>query len=113
MILQEFSKYLQTYEEDITLNKTSATRVLCDWICKVVHKNPKNHIDKIIHQEITFAQNGSGDFLIVGNSPSGRVLVKALYNYALSYENFLMSRRLEVLKPKDFNKNNKNRPEQK
>ena len=107
MILSEFSKYLQQFDDEITQNKTSANKVLCRWIKEIVYKNPKNNIDKIVHKEITFAQNKEGDFLIVGNSPSGRVLVNALYNYALSYENFLMSRWLENKKPKDFKKKNK------
>ena len=107
MILSEFSKYLQQFDEEITENKTSASKVLCQWIRTVVLKNPKNNVDKIIHREITFAQNKEGDFLIVGNSPSGRVLVNALYNYALSYENFLMSRQLDNKKTKDFKKKNK------
>ena len=102
MILSEFSKYLQQFDDEITQNKTSANKVLCRWINEIVYKNPKNNIDKIVHKEITYAQNKEGDFLIVGNSPSGRVLVNALYNYALSYENFLMSRWLENKKPKDF-----------
>ncbi len=103
MILSEFAKYLQQYDEEITLNKTTATKILCDWIKLVINKNPKNHVDKIIHKEILLAKNNQGDFIIVGKSDSGRVLVNALSNYALSYENFLMSRWLENKKPHDFN----------
>ena len=103
MILGEFAKYLQQYDEEITENKTTATKVLCDWIKIVINKNPKKHVDKIVHKEIMLAQNPQGDFIIVGKSDSGRVLVNALSNYALSYENFLMSRWLENKKPKDFN----------
>ena len=103
MILSEFAKYLQQYDKEIIENKTTATKVLCDWIKIVINKNPKNHVDKIVHKEIMLAQNPQGDFIIVGKSDSGRVLVNALSNYALSYENFLMSRWLENKKPKDFN----------
>lgn len=103
MILSEFAKYLQQYDKEITENKTTATKVLCDWIKIVINKNPKNHVDKIVHKEIMLAQNPQGDFIIVGKSDSGRVLVNALSNYAISYENFLMSRWLENKKPKDFN----------
>lgn len=102
MILQEFSNYLKQFSEDITQNKTSATKILCDWIKAIINKNPKTHVEKIVHKEIMLAQNKVGDFLIVGKSESGRVLVNALYNFALSYENFLMSRWLENKKPKDF-----------
>ncbi len=106
MILSEFAKYLQEYDNEIISNKTTATKILCKWIKYVINKNPKNHVDKIVHHEIMLAQNPQGDFIIVGKSDSGRVLVDALSNYALSYENFLMSRWLENKKPKDFNSNN-------
>lgn len=106
MILSEFSNYLKQFNDEITQNKTTAVKVLCKWIKHVINKNPKNHVDKIVHKEIMLAENKCGDFLIVGKSESGRVLVNALYNYALSYENFLMSRWLENKKPKDFNISN-------
>ena len=105
MILGEFSKYLQQFDEEIISNKTTATKVLCEWIKLVINKNPKNHIDKIVHREIMLADKPQGDFIIVGKSDSGRVLVNALSNYALSYENFLMSRWLANKKPQDFQKN--------
>ena len=104
MILSEFAKYLQQFDDEITTNKTTATKVLCDWIKIVINKNPKNHVDKIVHKEIMFAENPQGDFVITGKSDSGRVLINALEKYAISYENFLMSRWLENKKPKDFNK---------
>ena len=104
MILQEFSKYLQEKNIDITTNKTSTTKLLCDWIKIVINKNPKNHVDKIIHKEIMLAENTSGDFLIIGKSESGRVLVNALYNFALSYENYILSKWLLDKKASDFKK---------
>ncbi len=45
-------------------------------------KNPKNNIDKIIHKEVLYCENGNGDYLIVGKSDSGRVLVSALIKFA-------------------------------
>ncbi len=104
MILSEFSKYLQSRNEDITSNRSSGTKILCDWIKLVINKNPKNNVDKIVHKEIMLAENKSGDFFIVGKSESGRVLVKALYNYALSYEHYIMSKWLEDKKANDFEK---------
>ena len=103
MILGEFSKYLRQFDDDITSNKTTATKVLCEWIKLVINKTPKTNPDKIIHKEIMLAQNTEGDFLILGKSDSGRILVDALSKYAISYENFLMSKWLENKKPKDFN----------
>lgn len=102
MILREFSKYLQKRNEDILNNKITTTKLLCEWIKFVINKNPKNHIDKIVHKEIMLAENKVGDFFIVGKSESGRVLVNALYTFALSYENYIMSRWLQDKKPNDF-----------
>ena len=102
MILNEFSKYLQSRNEEIISNKISATKLLCEWIKLVINKNPKNNIDKIVHKEIMLAENNSNDFLIVGKSESGRVLVNALYNFALSYENYIMQKWLSDKKPSDF-----------
>lgn len=104
MILSEFSKYLQSRNDDITSNLSTGTKILCDWIKLVVNKNPKNNVDKIVHKEIMLAENKSGDFFIVGKSESGRILVKALYNYALSYEHYIMSKWLEDKKANDFEK---------
>lgn len=102
MILKEFSKYLQKHNEDLAANKITATKLLCEWIKIVINKNPKNHADKIVHKEIMLAENAAGDFLIVGKSESGRTLVNALYNFALSYEHYIMSRWLQDKKPEDF-----------
>ena len=48
------------------------------------------------------AENSAGDFFIVGKSDSGRVLVNALYNFALSYEHYIMSKWLQDKKANDF-----------
>jgi len=114
MILEEFSKYLKEHNEQITAGETTATKLLCNWVKLVVHKNPKEHVDKIVHAEIMLAQNKSGDFLVLGKSESGRTLVNALYNFAMSYENFLLSRWLADKKAGDFEKNEPplRRPEQ-
>jgi len=102
MILTAFSKYLQEHNEELIQNKTTATKLLCEWIKAVVYKNPKNNVDKIVHREIMLAENSTGDFLIVGKSESGRVLVNALNNFALSYEHYLMSKWLADKKPHHF-----------
>lgn len=102
MILQEFSKYLQARNDKLINNEATATKLLCEWIKYVINKNPKKHADKIVHKEIMLAENKSGDFFIVGKSESGRVLVKALYNFALSYENYIMQKWLSDKKPNDF-----------
>lgn len=103
MILREFSIYLQSKNDDLISNKTTTTKLLCEWVKFVINKNPKNHADKVVHKEIMLAQNKSGDFFIVGKSESGRVLVNALYDFALSYEHYIMSKWLLDKNPKDFN----------
>ena len=57
MILREFSKYLQERNEDIISNKTTTTKLLCDWVKFVIYKNQKNHIDNIVHKEIMLDEN--------------------------------------------------------
>lgn len=109
MILTAFSKYLQEHNEAIIQSKTTATKLLCQWIRLVIYKNPKNNVDKIVHREIMLAENRQGDFLVVGKSESGRVLVNALNNFAISYENYIMSKWLSDKKPHHFT----NRPENK
>ena len=104
MILKEFSKYLQERNNDIIENKTTTTKLLCEWIQFVINKNPKNNIDKIVHKEIMLATNKSKNYFIIGKSESGRVLVNALYNFALSYEHYIMSKWLLDKKPDDFQK---------
>lgn len=104
MILNKFSKYIQSRNADIIENKATGTKILCDWIELVINKNQKNHVDKIVHKEIMLAKNKSGDFVIVGKSESGRVLVNALYNYALSYEQYILNKWLEDKKAGDFTK---------
>lgn len=102
MILREFSKYLQKYNTEIIKNETSASKLLCEWIRRVINNPPKTNADKIVHKEIMLAENESGDFLIIGKSESGRVLIKALNNFAISYENYIMSKWLSDKKPHHF-----------
>lgn len=102
MIITEFSKYLQQHNDELIQNKTTAQKLLCQWIREVIYKSPKNNVEKIIHCEIMLAENKAGDFLIVGKSDSGRVLINALNNFALSYENYIMSKWLSDKKPHHF-----------
>ncbi len=92
MILSEFSKYIQTKDEEIITNKSTGVNILTEWIRTIMSKNPKTNVEKIIHSEITLAQNKYNEFLIVGKSESGRVLINALYNYALSYEHHVLAK---------------------
>ena len=102
MILKEFSTYIQSRKEEITNGTTTATKILCDWIKFVITKNPKGHVDKIVHTEIMLAENELGEFFIVGKSESGRTLVNALHNFALSYEHYIMQQWINNTKANDF-----------
>ncbi len=96
MILAEFSKYLQEHNEELLTRQTTPIILLHEWLRTVINKNPKNNIDKIVHKEILYCENANGDYLIVGKSDSGRVLVSALIKFAKSYENYNNAKWLEL-----------------
>ena len=96
MIIAEFSKFLQLHNEELLTRKTSPIKLLHIWLRSVINKNPKNNIDKIVHKEIMFCENKEGDYLIIGKSESGRVLVSALIKFAKSYENYTYSKWVEI-----------------
>lgn len=104
MILTEFSKYLQKHNNELINNETTTTKLLCEWVISVLQKNPKNNVAKIVHKEILLAKNSTNSFLILGKSDSGRILVNALYKFALSYENYLVAKFLTDKKPHHFNR---------
>ena len=95
MILDKFAKYIQTKDEDIISNKSTAVNILSEWIIKIMSKKPRSNVEKIIHSEITLAKNKYNEFLIIGKSESGRVLINALYNYALSYEHYVLAKTIQ------------------
>ncbi len=96
MILAEFSKYLQSHSDELLTHQTTTLKLLGIWIEEAVGKNPKTHADKIIHKEIMYAKNPQNDYIIVGKSDSGRVLVKALIEFAKSYKNYNHSKWMEL-----------------
>lgn len=96
MIISEFAKYLQKHNDELLTRKTTPIRLLHEWLRAVINKNPKNNIDKIVHREILYCENENGDYLIVGKSDSGRILVSALINFAKSYENYNHAKWLEL-----------------
>jgi len=96
MILAEFSKYLQKHNNELLTHKTTPLKLLHEWLRTVINKNPKNNIDKIVHREILYCENSNGDYLIVGKSDSGRKLVKALINFAKSYDNYNQAKWIEM-----------------
>lgn len=103
MILAEFSKYLQEHNDELLTRKTTPLRLLHEWLRSVINKNPKNNIDKIVHKEIMYCENSQGDYLIVGKSDSGRILVRALVEFAKSYDNYNQAKWIEITE-KSFHK---------
>lgn len=105
MIISEFAKYLQAHNDDLLTRKTTPMKLLHEWLRAVINKNPKNNIDKIVHKEILYCENGNGDYLIVGKSDSGRVLVSALVKFAKSYDNYNHAKWMEMTEKAYQNKN--------
>ena len=68
MIITEFAKYLQQHNDELLIHKTTPLKLLHEWLKLVINKNPKTNIDKIVHKEILYCENGNGDYLIVGCS---------------------------------------------
>lgn len=96
MIISEFAKYLQEHNDDLLTHKTTPLKLLYKWLKTVINKNSKTNIDKIVHKEILYCENKNGDYLIVGKSDSGRVLVSALIKFAKSYENYNHAKWIEM-----------------
>ena len=96
MIIAEFSKYLQEHNDELMMRKTTPLKLLHEWLKGVINKNPKHNIDKIVHKEILYCENENGDYLIVGKSDSGRVLVSALIKFAKSYDNYNHAKWIEM-----------------
>lgn len=97
MIISEFAKFLQLHNDELLTRKITPMKLLHVWLKSVINKNPKSNIDKIIHREILYCENDSGDYLIVGKSDSGRVLVSALIKFAQSYENYNHAKWVEMV----------------
>ena len=101
MILKEFATFLQENEQKI-IEKKSCTMLLGTWVKSVLEKKPKTNVEKIVHQEIALAKNKAGDYLLIAKSESGRTLTSALYNFAMSYEQHVLTKWLHDKKPSDF-----------
>lgn len=100
MILMAFSEYLRQFDE-----ATPPVFLLSKWIKKHLEKEPDNNISKVIQTEISLEKTKNGkDFILIANSKSGQKLIKALYNFALSYEHQSFARWVHQVKSTDFNK---------
>ena len=68
MIISEYAKFLQEHNEELLTKKTTPLKLLHTWLKKVITKNPKNHIDKIVHKETGSLRCGSMSSPINGQS---------------------------------------------
>lgn len=99
MILYEFSKYLQKYPEK------SSVKLLLYWLEEKTSKVPSTDVEKIICTELFKFKNKKGVKIFIAKRESGRNLLKALYNFALSYEHYKFAKRTHHVHPKNFYKN--------
>ena len=112
MILEAFAKYLQSADPGLP-----ATDILARWLWERLSIPPESAVDKVLHCEIAFAAYKKGgkeclrfstgekgpSYVFKGLSESGRKLLNALYQYALSYEQQKWSRWVHKVKASDFN----------
>ncbi len=125
MILEAFAQYLQSAEPT-----TPAPEVLVRWLWEKLSVPPENNVDKVIHTEIGYfvasRKKGAGaallpeltrhkfdkgafgemgaTYIFKSNSPSGKRLLKSLYEYSLSFEQQRWARWIHGLKASDFNR---------
>lgn len=98
MIIKDFSDFLK-----INYNGSKSTvELLLIWIKNKIENPPKTLVDKILQKEIYLAKNKfsnkRNEFFLIGKSNSGRILINALYNFALSFEQQDVVRKIHELK---------------
>ena len=94
MIIKDFSQYLlKNYN-----GEKKTVELLAVWIKEKIEKPPKSLVDKVIQAEIYLAKNKKGEFFLIGKSDSGRILINALFNFALSFEQQDYARKIHNLK---------------
>ena len=86
MILKEFSKYLKEN------NNKNSVSLLNKWIIERLEKPSLNKVDIILKTELYYLKNNNNKTLIIAKSDTGRTLINALYNYALSYEHYKIAK---------------------
>jgi hypothetical protein len=98
MILKAFSEYLRQVSADVP-----AVVLLSSWLREKLQRLPENNVERILHREISLFKSKKGFFLMIARSDSGRNLVEALYEFALSYDNHRFSKWVHGVKASDFN----------
>lgn len=98
MILKEFSKYLQENKDK------SSVKLLNEWIIQRLETPSLNKVDIILKTELYLAKNNNNKTLVIAKSETGRTLLNALYNFALSFEQHKLAKFLHDKKSNDFKK---------
>ena len=105
MIIKDFSDFLK---ENYKKNKKTTVELLAVWIKNKIENPPKTLVDKVLQKEIYLAKNKftkkRGEYFLIGKSDSGRILINALFNFALSFEQQDYARKIHNLKSSDINK---------
>ncbi|MCQ2957340.1 MAG: hypothetical protein MJ180_00390 [Candidatus Gastranaerophilales bacterium] len=96
MIIKAFAEALQTDG-----NKEPCV-FLQSWLKKILLKEPENHVENVIHTEFFLQTTQDNNTIVASNSKTGKALLQSLYNFCLSYENFLFARWLHKKKVNDF-----------
>ena len=94
MIIKDFSEFLLANYN----GQKKTVELLSVWIKEKIENPPKNLVDKVIQKEIYLAKNKKGEFFLIGKSDSGRILINALFNFALSFEQQDYARKIHELK---------------
>jgi hypothetical protein len=117
LILEAFAQYLQAAEDG-----KPATDVLARWLFERLSVPPVTVVDRVLHCEVrvlstkeasagtlvffdSSKEKNSTDkssYIFRGTSSSGSKLLKALYEYSLSYEQQKWARWVHSLKASDF-----------
>ena len=96
MILKEFSKYLKENSGE------NSVKLLNEWIIDRLKKPSLNKVDNILKTELYYLKNNNNKTLIIAKSDTGRTLINALYNFALSFEQYKLAKFLHDKKSTDF-----------
>lgn len=98
MIIKAFSEYLKSFNNEIP-----PLLLLSRWLKDKLSINPENNVERIIHKEIGLLVNERGLFFLIGKTTSGKILIEALYEFALSYDHHKFNKWVHKVKASDFN----------
>ncbi len=96
MILKAFAQELNSQKN------VEPCTFLQKWLKKILLKKPQNHVENVIHTEFFLQKTSDDTTIVASNSTTGQNLMQSLYNFCLSYENFLFARWLHKKTVNDF-----------